>query len=199
MARPRTVSDEEILDAARVCFLEHGASVSTATIADKLGISQPALFKRFGTKERLLIAALRPSPGDLVEQLEGGPDQRPMRVQMREIAGALDAFAREMVPRIFVLRSAGIHPGQLCSAGELPPTLRLQRAVAAWILRGQRAGRLADGNVDAISMAFLGAIQGRSFVRHHAGSTEVLGDTQAFLDSFVQVLWDGVAPREEAS
>jgi AcrR family transcriptional regulator len=199
MARPRQVSDEQILEAARCCFLEHGATVSTAVIAQRLGISQPALFKRFGTKERLMIAALRPSPGGVLEALEGGPDDRPMRTQLREIAATLDAFAHEMVPRVFVLRSAGVHPGKLCAEGEQPPTLRVQQAMASWIRLGQDQGRLAAGNVDAISMAFLGAIQGRAFVQHHAGAATIFGDTDSYLNSFVQVLWDGVAPREEAS
>ena len=199
MARPRTVSDEQILEAARVCFLEHGASVSTAVIAEQLEISQPALFRRFGTKERLLIAALRPSPDHVLALLEVGPDDSPMRAQLREIAAALDTFAHEMVPRVFVLRSAGVHPGKLCAEGEQPPTLRVQQAMAAWTRRGQELHRLSAGNVDAISMAFLGAIQGRAFVQHHAGSAAILGDTDSYLNSFVQVLWDGVAPREEAS
>jgi AcrR family transcriptional regulator len=198
MARPQKVSDEQILDAARACFLEHGASVSTSVIAQRLGISQPALFKRFGTKERLMIAALKPTPDAVLALLDAGPDDRPMRVQLRAIAGALDAFAHEMVPRVFVLRSAGIHPGKLCEAGEQPPTLRVQQAMASWIRRGQDLGRLSAGNVDAISMAFLGAIQGRAFVQHHAGSPAILGDTESYLDSFVNVLWDGVNPGGEA-
>jgi len=199
MARPRQVSDEQILEAARACFLEQGASVSTGVIAGRLGISQPALFKRFGTKERLLIAALKPSPERVLALLEAGPDDRPMRAQLREVAATLDAFAHEMVPRVFVLRSAGVHPGKLCGEGEQPPTLRVQQAMASWIRRGQDHGRLAAGNVDAISMAFLGAIQGRAFVQHHAGSPTIFGDTESYLDSFVQVLWAGVAPAGEPS
>ena len=59
-ARPRQISDEEILEGACACFLEHGPGVSTQVIADRLGISQPALFKRFNTKEELMISALLP-------------------------------------------------------------------------------------------------------------------------------------------
>ena len=199
MARPRQVTDEQILEAALACFLEHGAAVSTGVIAGKLGISQPTLFKRFGTKERLMIAALKPTPGEVLEVLERGPDDRPMKSQLREIAGALDAFAHEMVPRIFVLQSAGIHPGKLHAKGDQPPTLRVQQAMAGWIRRGQSSGRLAEANVNAVSMAFLGAIQGRAFVQHHTRSPAIFGDTDSYLDSFVRVLWDGVAPAGESS
>ena len=44
MARPRQVSDEQILEAARSCFLEHGPAVSTTVIAKRLGISGQGSF-----------------------------------------------------------------------------------------------------------------------------------------------------------
>ena len=45
--RPRQFSDDELLQTARRCFLEHGPGVSTGLIAEELGVSQAALFKRF--------------------------------------------------------------------------------------------------------------------------------------------------------
>ena len=60
MGRPRTVSDDVILEAARAVFLEQGPGASTQSIADRLSVSQAALFKRFGTKRDLMIAALMP-------------------------------------------------------------------------------------------------------------------------------------------
>ncbi len=59
MARPRNLTDTQILYEARACFLEHGAAVSTTVIAERLGISHGVLFQRFGTKDQLLRAALR--------------------------------------------------------------------------------------------------------------------------------------------
>ena len=60
MVRPRQFTDEQILASARKSLLEHGPGVSTAKIAKAVGMSQAALFKRFGSKEDLLIAALMP-------------------------------------------------------------------------------------------------------------------------------------------
>ena len=56
--RPRKISDEDILDVARECLLEQGVNVSTQVIAKRLGVSQATLFKRFGTKVKLLQMAL---------------------------------------------------------------------------------------------------------------------------------------------
>ena len=58
MVRPRLFSDAEILQVARRCFLEHGPAVSTTVIASEVGLSQAALFKRFGTKQNLMLLAL---------------------------------------------------------------------------------------------------------------------------------------------
>src|ERR1043165_9759543 len=110
MARPRNTSDAEILEGARACFLEHGAGVSTALIAERLGISPGVLFQRFGTKEQLLRAALLPP----VEQpwmalARSGPDDRDVRVQLLELVEAIFASLSRIVPAVAVLRSAGIH------------------------------------------------------------------------------------------
>jgi AcrR family transcriptional regulator len=49
---------EQVLEAARDVFAEHGLSgASTDEIARKAGISQPYLFRLFGTKKELFIAS----------------------------------------------------------------------------------------------------------------------------------------------
>ena len=53
--RPRQFTDEDILTATQACILELGPSVSTTVIAGRVGMSQAALFKRFGTKEKLFL------------------------------------------------------------------------------------------------------------------------------------------------
>jgi AcrR family transcriptional regulator len=58
MARPPKITNEEILTAARQVFLEEGFGASTLAIAEKAGISEASIFKRFGTKEGLFIEAM---------------------------------------------------------------------------------------------------------------------------------------------
>ena len=59
MPRPRTITDEQIVEAARAAFLEQGFSATTAEIARRAGISEGTLFKRFATKEDLFEEAER--------------------------------------------------------------------------------------------------------------------------------------------
>src|SRR5712691_1044784 len=51
---------EEILEAALIEFAEHGlAGTSTDAIARRVGISQPYLFRLFGTKKELFVASVQ--------------------------------------------------------------------------------------------------------------------------------------------
>ena len=60
MGRPRQITDEQILDTTRTCVLEHGAQVSLDVVAERLGVTAPALLKRFGCRQELMVNALRP-------------------------------------------------------------------------------------------------------------------------------------------
>src|ERR671927_1546002 len=98
MARPRQLSDEALLATARRCFLEHGPGVSTQVIARELGVSQPALFKRFATKDALLHAALAPARADWPRLVEEPPGEGDVREQLVAIALELSSFFERLVP-----------------------------------------------------------------------------------------------------
>ncbi len=75
---------EEILDAAFAAFARTGfVGTSTEAIADAVGISQPYLFRLFGTKKLLFLAAVERCLAQTHEVLEAGlatrqPDADPM-------------------------------------------------------------------------------------------------------------------------
>lgn len=60
MTRPRTVSDESILDATLTVVQRVGpARVTLAAVAAEVGLSAATLVQRFGTQRDLLLAADR--------------------------------------------------------------------------------------------------------------------------------------------
>ena len=87
LARPRRFTDEEILATTQSCILEHGPGVSTLMIAEKIGLSQAALFKRFGTKEQLIVRSLQQpmQPNPIARILSQGPTDAPIPDQLVEI------------------------------------------------------------------------------------------------------------------
>src|SRR6187200_500594 len=73
MARPKTISDEEVLRVARDLFRGRGHTATTREIAQAAGISEAILYQRFGSKDELFFAAMHPTGPDL-ERLLGPAD-----------------------------------------------------------------------------------------------------------------------------
>jgi AcrR family transcriptional regulator len=89
MGRPRTISDEALLDAARAVFLRDGAQASTAEIARAAGISEGLIFKRFSTKDELFHACFDIS--------KAGASDLDRLVGKGELVDAIAAIALEQV------------------------------------------------------------------------------------------------------
>lgn len=197
MARPRTVTDDEILRAARACFLEHGPAVSTTHIADELDLSQAALFKRFGSKQELMLRALLPPPEPAwLETVRGGPDERPIRDQLVEIGMAAGLFFEEMTPAMMMLKASGIADSEMLCRYELPPPARALQMLTAWFQAAMDQGRIRPVKAMDLALSFMGVIHGRGFLKHVAGAWIPFGALEDTIRQHVDVLWRGLEPEE---
>lgn len=199
MARPRTVSDDAILEAARSVFLEQGPSASTAVIAERVGLSQAGLFKRFGTKADLMVAALSPPAiPPFALQVASGPDpDRSVRDQMKEIAREVAVFFRELVPCIMVLNASGIRPEELLRRFDVPPPLMISRAMTSWFQQAMDLGLLRQGAAEPLAFAFLGSMHMRSFLCHISDKSPTDDELTSWAGAVVDNLWHGLAPTQE--
>ena len=85
MARTKTISDEQIIEAAREVFLEHGTAGTTAEIARRAGVSEGSIFRRFPTKDDLFTAAMMfPGEPPFVATLEALVGQGDLRENLVE-------------------------------------------------------------------------------------------------------------------
>src|SRR5689334_1970515 len=134
MARPRSITDEEILAAARRCFLERGASVPAAEIARELGVTHTTVFNRFKSKEALLLAALGP-PEVLpwAAKLDAGPDERPVREQLDEIGRVLSDYFEHIAAGLAVLSAAGFGPKEIFRGRAEPSPVQAFKALVGWL------------------------------------------------------------------
>ncbi len=165
MARPRQISDDQILTSTRACVLEHGARVSLDVVAESLGVTSPALLKRFGSREELMIHALRP-PVDppWISAMEAGPDDRPLQVQLTEHFLRMGAFFEDAVPCVAALRESGIPNEKFLDRKRGPE--RALRAIAAWLDAADKAGLAHTDSPESTATAILGALQMRAFTAH---------------------------------
>lgn len=101
MARPQHYGDEDLLDAARDVFLELGPSAASRVLAERAGVSEGTLFKRFGTKRELFLRSMRISPvenrGWFTRMLDRA-GKGSLGVHLYEIASGLQAHVREAFP-----------------------------------------------------------------------------------------------------
>ena len=168
MARPRQITDEQILATMRACVLQHGPAVSLDLVAEKLNVTSPALIKRFGTRRALMIAALKPSDDNAWTRiLAKGPDARPLLAQLEEVVGAfLEAF-HEAMPCMHALRESGIPMNEIFDRREDPPPVRAIRQLAKWLGDAHALGVVRDdGDHETAATALVGAVSTRTFTAH---------------------------------
>lgn len=150
--------------------------LSTRQIAKGLGISQPALFRHFASRDALLLSVIEDSTGRLGQLVEA---------VVQSQGGALDKLAALGAA---LLRHLDAHPGlprllfANVAAGEGPifDALRrlysMQSSLVTELIRdGQRSGEI-DPAIDARDAAtlFVGALQSATLLRRLEGRAEPL-------------------------
>lgn len=181
------MADEELLAFAREVFLEHGPSASTTLVAERCGMSQASLFKRFGDKKTLLIRALLPGIPPFLDEVERGPTDEPLDVQLQRIGLAVITWFEGVVPCVAALSASGLDPKALISTQyETPPPLLMFQAMSAWFARAPGL----RGQPHQLALQFLGAFHLPMFVQHVAGHA-LVADPEVYVRDYVATFLDG--------
>lgn len=198
MSRPQTVSNEQILKTACRCFLEHGPSVSTETIASELGVSSQALLKRFQTKRELLLASiLPPETAAWIPPVEAGPDDRPVRVQLSEIVDQLAEYYVDIARRMLVLQFAGFNPDELKGRYKELPPLRNIRIVASWFERAADQELIRRTDFQVVAMTVLCALHGQAMLTGFLGRHPTRHSRSEYVDAVVDLILRGLTEQTD--
>ncbi len=110
---------EEILLAAKELFLQEGYDATTIRkIADRVGVSAPALYLYFADKEAILIALCDQTFGFLVDRIDQiGKEKLPPREQLRRCGEAYVRFGLEHPEEYWLTFMAGITPKKIKEQG----------------------------------------------------------------------------------
>ncbi len=196
MVRPRLVTDHQILDAARACFLTHGPGVSTSHIAKELGVSQATLFKRFGSKDALMLKALHPgNQAPDWDALGAPPDGRPVPEQLVERGVVVLRFLNVILPCIAVLRAHSAEMTASMVRSDNSPPRRALQATAAFFDALVADGRMAPCDTESVAIMWLGAL------RNHAFWSTMMPDLalstqEQYVQVMAQTFWQGLGPKE---
>lgn len=199
MARPRQITDEQILEMTRACVIEKGAQVSLDVVAGELGVTGPALIKRFGSRQELWLRALRPPENAVfVDHFLAGPDDRPLNVQLEERFTEMWQFFEEVVPCISALRESGI-PHDKVFDGRWKNPMRALQAITRWLELAHEKGIAHAPAAASVATAILGAIQTRAFTGHIAKLKYSPRSTAAYLHDIVDLFSRALALEGRSS
>ncbi len=195
MARPRSISTERILDAARKCFLDQGYGVSTIAIAKEAGISEGSIFRRFPTKEDLFLAAMGLPSFEPARNLERRVGQGTIDEQLVEVATEILGFFRLVVPRVTMLCS---HPAfdpitHFKGRTDSPPVLLL-RTLTHYFDAEMKLGRLRRGDPQVAARMLLGSLHNFVFLEQLGVQEHLPLEAESFVRGVVDILLAGLRP-----
>jgi AcrR family transcriptional regulator len=195
MGRPKTISDDEVLRVARDVFRAGGHSASTREVARAAGISEAILYQRFGTKDDLFFASMRPTGPD-VERLLGPPDPPgDGRGYVLQAIVRVGEYFSDVIPlALRVMTHPSFDHGSFARAHPAAHDL-LQRGLASRLESLARRGRIAASSPPAaarllVSLAHDWALAG--VFSHEAPARRV-----RHLKEMVDVVWHGLRLRRD--
>lgn len=200
MARHATITDEQILEAARTVFLDEGFNAPTSRIASLAHVSEGSIFKRFATKESLFFAALeipeRPEWHEALEQASGCGDAKSNLIF---ICVRILRHLNAVMPRIITALGSRICPSErerdpFAGLPE-PPPVRDQRKIAEYIQSEMDLGRLSTPDPQLLARIILGTLVHHAFGLFAANRDPATDEIEVLARGTINVLWAGIAPK----
>jgi AcrR family transcriptional regulator len=200
MGRPPKITNEEILAAARQVFLVQGSNASTLAIAEKAGISEAAIFKRFTTKQALFLAAMGITEvREWVNVLLNYTPTAAVKSELIEICGQMLDFYLEVMPRVFMMMTQSNSP-------RLPavpsPPIRDTQLLAGYLDRAMAEGHLKPCDAITIAHLIVGSMTHYVVTQNIAVQWPIASslpiiqpiEPSTFINNLIETLWIGIAP-----
>jgi AcrR family transcriptional regulator len=126
---------KRIIEAATAVFAERGLEASTAEIAHRAGVGEATLFRRFPTKDDLVIAIVRTQLEEVIALAEHC-------LELEDPWRAIERFLSAMVERQISDRGASDAAKDHCMLSPAldEPRRRIMELLNALVRRGQEAG-----------------------------------------------------------
>ncbi len=174
MARPVSIPDELILDAARQLFLERGSDVPTNQIAARAGVSHGIIFKRFKTKRALFNAAMNVATDwdkALPGLLNANIGKRAVETALIEVGNLFVEKFLVLIPTLMMCWSTRPE-NRAQEQAEVRDTrnraahsLRVVKAITSYLEAEHQLGRIGKADFDVVAQSFVGALWYHSFLQ----------------------------------
>ena len=195
MARPVTIQTEHIIETARSLFLEHGFKLSTARIAQEVGISEGSIFKRFATKEALFAAAMGMPSTDFARAWPQRAGQGDVEEELLAICHRLVAHFRVVLPRMIMLRRAShVDPLSVMSQSDSPPPMVILNGVTDYLRCEVALGRLRAEEPRVVGRMLVGGLMNFVFFEVMGFEAHDELETARTIEGMVALLIAGGSP-----
>jgi AcrR family transcriptional regulator len=193
MGRHKTISDDDVLSVAREVFRERGHAATTREVAEAAGISEGVLYQRFGSKDDLFFAAMRPRGPDIEALL--GPNDPPddAHTYLRTVVVRIGKYFAEVIPlALRVMTHPSFDPGSLARAQPTGAAVLKERLTVrlAFLARRKRIVTRSQAATARLLVSLahdwaLGSVLSPGGPPHR--------DRE--LKELVDVVWEGLRPR----
>ena len=193
MPRNKTITDDEILAAARSLFLQEGAKASTRTLAKRVGISETVIFQRFGTKEELFFAAMVPPQMHFQAMFGVQPGQKQVTTNLEAISLQIVAYFREVMPVFLALISHPSFDMQTFLQRHTLPVMQIEQELNAYLNAEADLARIQPDRRSMAASVLLSHL-------HNLALSETIearrsADTEHAISEAISVLWQGLEPQ----
>ncbi len=200
MARPPKITNEAILIAARQVFLAQGVGASTVEIAEIAGISEASIFKRFGTKQALFLAAMGAETPKWVKELPAQIPTAAIKTELTDISTQMLDFYQVVLPRVMMMMTQNKMPHPPVVP---PPPIRDAYLLAGFIDRAITAKHLRACDAMTIANIIVGSIV--NYVISSNAPKQLPSPLpfpmppsiapDRFIQELIETLWHGIAPQ----
>ncbi|MFF0293892.1 TetR/AcrR family transcriptional regulator [Kitasatospora sp. NPDC004614] len=159
--RPRDAArDRAILDATLAVLSENGyGALTTAAVAARAGVSTATLYRRWSSKDELVIAAAATHVEDIHVQPDTGTLEGDLRVLLRDKAAALTGEAGRLMQALVGEAAQNVALADALTTAFLEPVhRRVVEAVRRAVERGEIA---AVAEVDLLGAVVVGPLMSR--------------------------------------
>lgn len=154
---------ELVVAALQLAARRSPSTITTADLAQAVGITQGAVFRHFPSKEAIWLAAIEQVQGELMERLRQAADAQPDPLSaLRAVFLAHVAFVVEHPGAPRVIFQELQHPEDTPLKAQVRTLMQAYRQLLTqWLRRAQSDRLLAERtDVQAAAVLFIGAVQG---------------------------------------
>jgi AcrR family transcriptional regulator len=157
MARPQSITDDEILAAARAVFLDKGITATVDEVAARCRVGEATVFRRFPTKQALFLAAMDTASEPIgLEVLLDRADSPDVRGALLALGREMLAVGRKMMPLAMMKVS---NPGIAAHPNRAVRITRTLQYLTDYFAVQIKAGRINAKDPRVAARIWLGSVQ----------------------------------------